>query len=155
MTEQASRASGQCHCGAIRYSMSTAVEHHALCHCTDCRRHSGAPMVGWGLVGNDAIEISGTAKIYASSEHGRRHFCGDCGTGLFYTNDAIFPGQIDVQIATLDDPDLIPAQAQIQTAERIEGLLARLLPTAPIPDTIMRPVPLNVQIVHANASELA
>ena len=25
MTEQAPRASGQCHCGAIRYSMPTAV----------------------------------------------------------------------------------------------------------------------------------
>ncbi len=86
---------------------------------------SFGPLVGWALVGNDEIEISGTAKIYASSEHGRRHFCGNCGTGLFYTNDAIFPGQIDVQSATLDDPDLIPAQAQIQTAERI-GWMERL-----------------------------
>ena len=91
MTDEAPRASGQCHCGEIRYSMSTAVQHHALCHCSDCRRHSGAPLVGWALVGNDEIEISGTAKIYASSEHGRRHFCGTCGTGLFYTNEAIFP----------------------------------------------------------------
>src|SRR3546814_1033580 len=53
------------------------------------------------------------------SQHGRRHFCADCGTGLFYTNEQAFPGQIDVQTATLDDPDLIPAQVQIQTAERI------------------------------------
>ncbi len=125
MTEKIRRASGQCHCGAIRYSMSTDVRHQALCHCRDCRRHAGAPMVGWGLVGLDEIEISGTAKIYASSEHGRRHFCGNCGTGLFFTNDVIFPGQIDVQIATLDDPDLIPVQAQIQIADRI-GWMATL-----------------------------
>lgn len=125
MTDTASAASGQCHCGAIRYTMPTAVAHHALCHCQDCRRHSGAPLVGWALVNQADIEIQGTARIYASSEHGRRHFCGDCGSGLFYTNDMIFPGQIDVQTATLDNPDLIPAQAQIQTAERIgwmEGL---------------------------------
>lgn len=113
------RASGRCHCGAIRYSMPTAVAHHALCHCGDCRRHSGAPMVGWALVRQEELDVSGTPKIYASSDMGRRHFCGDCGTGLFYTNEAIFPGQIDVQTATLDDPDLIPAQAHIQTAERI------------------------------------
>ena len=62
MTDQAPRASGQCHCGEIRYSMSTAVQHHALCHCSDCRRHSGAPLVGWALVGNDEIEISGTGS---------------------------------------------------------------------------------------------
>ena len=105
-----SRASGQCHCGAIRYSMPTAVEHHTLCHCSDCRRHAGAPMVGWALVDQADLEMSGTPKIYASSEHGRRHFCADCGTGLFYTNEAVFPGQIDVQTGTLDDPDLIPPQ---------------------------------------------
>jgi hypothetical protein len=99
--------------------MPTAVEHHALCHCSDCRRHAGAPMVGWALVAEADLELSGTPKIYASSEHGRRHFCGDCGTGLFYTNDQIFPGKIDVQSGTLDDPDLIPAGAQIQVDERI------------------------------------
>lgn len=125
MTDSSPRASGQCHCGAIRYSMPTAVEHHALCNCQDCRRHSGAPLVGWALVGRDELEVSGTPKIYASSELGRRHFCADCGTGLFYTNDAIFPGKIDVQSATLDNPDLIPPGAQIQTAERI-GWMERL-----------------------------
>ncbi len=119
MTDSPARASGQCHCGAIRYSMPTAVEHHALCHCRDCRRHAGAPMVGWALVDQADLEVTGTPKIYASSETGRRHFCADCGTGLFYTNEAVFPGRIDVQSATLDDPDLIPAGAQIQIAERI------------------------------------
>ena len=125
MTDSSPRASGQCHCGAIRYSMPTAVEHHALCNCQDCRRHSGAPLVGWALVGQDELDVSGTPKIYASSEHGRRHFCSDCGTGLFYTNESIFPGKIDVQSATLHDPDLIPPGAQIQTAERI-GWMERL-----------------------------
>ncbi len=125
MSDTSTRAAGQCHCGAIRYSMPVAVQHHALCHCKDCRRHAGAPMVGWALVGRDELELSGEPKVYASSEHGRRHFCGDCGTGLFYTNEAIFPGQIDVQSGTLDDPDLIPAGAQIQTAERI-GWMERL-----------------------------
>ena len=89
------------------------------CHCADCRRHSGAPMVAWGLVRNDQLKVDGETKEYASSEHGRRHFCPVCGTSLFYTNDAVFPGQIDVQTATLDDPDSIPPTAQIQTAERI------------------------------------
>ena len=119
MSDAPARAEGQCHCGAIRYSLPLDVEHHALCHCQDCRRHSGAPMVGWAMTRQADFQMTGEPKIYASSEHGRRHFCGACGTSLFYTNDAIFPGLIDVQSGTLDDPDLIPAQAQIQTAERI------------------------------------
>ena len=110
---------GQCHCGAVRYEMSAEAIQQALCHCSDCRRHSGAPMVAWGLVTKDQITIEGETTEYASSEHGRRHFCPACGTSLFYTSEQIFPGQIDVQIATLDDPDAIPPQVQIQVADRI------------------------------------
>lgn len=113
------QVSGGCHCGAIRYTMPTAVEHHTICHCTDCRRHAGAPAVSWAMAAADAMVIKGAPVVYASSEHARRHFCGVCGTGLFYTNDAIFAGKIDVQTATLDDPDAIPLQAQVQLADRI------------------------------------
>ena len=111
--------SGGCHCGAVRYEMTTEVAHHALCHCTDCRKASGAPATAWAMAAADQVTITGEPLTYASSEHGRRLFCGACGTGLFYTNDVVFPGMIDVQSATLDDPDAIPLQAQIQTAERI------------------------------------
>jgi hypothetical protein len=122
--------SGQCHCGAVRYDMPAETIHKALCHCSDCRRHAGAPMVAWGLVSRDQMKIEGETKEYASSENGRRHFCPQCGTALFYTNDVIFPGQVDVQIATLDDPDAITPDAQIQIADRI-GWMERLdqLPT--------------------------
>lgn len=111
---------GGCHCGAIRYEVEGEPRHSALCHCTDCRRHAGAPMVCWTLFDNDQFRITqGEATIYASSDHGRRHFCPACGTGLFYTNDQIFPGQTDVQAATLDAPEALPPTAQIQVAERI------------------------------------
>ena len=110
---------GQCHCGAVCYEMPEEAIHQALCHCKDCRRHSGAPMVAWGLVAKDQLKVEGETKEYASSEKGRRHFCPRCGTALFYTNDEVFPGQIDVQIATLDDPDAIVPNVQVQVAERI------------------------------------
>lgn len=116
---------GQCHCGAISYEMPEETAHCTLCHCTDCRRCAGAPAVAWGLVAEDAIRIEGDPRSYRSSEHGERLFCGTCGAGLFYRNAQIFPGMIDVQTATLDDPGAVPVQAQIQTAERIgwmEGL---------------------------------
>lgn len=110
---------GGCHCGAVRYEMPDETVHRALCHCADCRRHSGAPMVAWALVPQDGLNVTGETKVYASSEHGRRHFCPGCGTSLFYTNEAIFPGAIDVQTCTLDDPDAIAPMAQIQVADRI------------------------------------
>jgi hypothetical protein len=111
---------GGCHCGAIRYEVNGDMMVHALCHCVDCRRHSGAPMVGWAMYSLDAVKVvRGQPKIYHSSEHGRRHFCADCGTGLFYINENLMPDTIDVQSATYDDPNAVPAMMHIQIAERI------------------------------------
>jgi hypothetical protein len=63
----------------------------------------------------------GTPKVYVSSEHGRRHFC-SCGTGLFYTNSEMLPEIIDIQSATYDNPDSVPARALIQVADRIRWM---------------------------------
>ena len=114
---------GGCHCGAIRYEVEGEPIHAALCHCTDCRRQAGAPIVSWTLFSDENFRVTqGEATVYASSEHGRRHFCPACGTGLFYTNAQIFPGQTDVQSSTLDAPEALPPTAQIQVAERIDWM---------------------------------
>jgi len=118
-------AKGRCHCGAISYAISGEPVYHAICHCGDCRRATGAPAVSWALFPRDTVTISGAPKSYASSDKAQRHFCGACGTSLFYTNETVFPGMVDVQSATFDDPGALPLQVQVQTAERI-GLMEHL-----------------------------
>jgi len=116
---------GGCHCGAVRYAVEGEPMHggQALCHCSDCRRAAGAPMVGWAMYMEDALTVTqGEARKYASSEHGRRWFCGNCGTGLFYRNQQNLPGLVDIQAATLDTPEAVPAAAHIQTAERVSWM---------------------------------
>lgn len=111
---------GHCHCGVIRYEMRGEPIYSALCHCGDCRRHAGAPVVGWTAYPEGGLKVlQGTPKVYQSSEHGRRHFCPDCGTGLFYFNAVNLPGIADIQTATLDDPGTVAPQMHVQTAERI------------------------------------
>ena len=110
---------GSCHCGAIRYEVEGEPVYHALCHCTDCRRQTGAPVVSWALFRNDALMVTGAPQVYASSENARRHFCGNCGTSLFYTNEVIFPGLTDICSATLENPDALKLGIHVQTAERI------------------------------------
>lgn len=79
---------GGCHCGHVRYRVDGDPLTHVLCHCGDCRRHSGAPMVGWTMYRKEAaVILEGAPGVYASSQDGRRFFCPDCGTGLFYSND--------------------------------------------------------------------
>lgn len=112
-------AKGRCHCGEVSYAIAGEPIYHAMCHCTDCRRATGAPAVSWALFPQQAVTITGETKTYVSSEKGRRHFCPECGTSLFYTNEQVFAGLIDVQSATLDDPGALPIQVEVQTAERI------------------------------------
>lgn len=114
---------GGCHCGSIRYEIKGEAITHALCHCTDCQRHAGAPMVGWTMYPTSAVKVTkGSLKIYNSSKHVQRHFCSDCGTGLFFFNEKILPGIIDIQSATYDNPNLVPARIHIQVAERIKWM---------------------------------
>jgi hypothetical protein len=114
---------GGCHCGAVRYQVTGEPQHVALCHCGDCRRSAGAPMVSWAAFAEGEMTVTqGDTKTFNSSGTAMRSFCGDCGTGLFYRNEAFLPGIVDIQSATLDDPSSLPAGAHIQTAERIDWM---------------------------------
>ena len=114
---------GSCHCGAIRYELSGEPRMVALCHCSDCRRSAGAPAVAWAMYAEGALTVTrGAPKTINSSGTAMRAFCPECGSGLFYRNAAILPGMVDVQSATLDNPEALAPAIQIQTAERLEWM---------------------------------
>jgi hypothetical protein len=111
---------GGCLCGAVRYSVQGEPEHVALCHCSDCRKASGAPVTGWAAFAKDDFALkSGSPASYSSNGNAVRHFCRTCGSGLYYVNEAVLPGLVDIQVATLDDPDAMAPQVHIQVAERV------------------------------------
>ncbi len=114
---------GHCHCGTVRYEISGEPVYSALCHCGDCRRSAGAPVVGWTAFPEASFKIlQGKPKVYRSSDHGRRYFCPDCGSGLYYCNSVNLPGIVDIQTATLDDPTAIAPKIHVQAAERISWM---------------------------------
>src|SRR5688500_15320414 len=114
---------GGCRCGAIRYQVGVEAAHHALCHCRDCQLGSGAPMVAWSAYGSADFRMTkGEPVSFNGAGASFRQFCGTCGTPLFFLNEEYLPGVVSVQTVTLDDPDLAPPQAHIQTAERIKWM---------------------------------
>ncbi len=111
---------GRCLCEAIQYQITGTPKFVALCHCNNCRRSAGAPMVAWAMFPEAALTLTkGQPKTINSSGTAMRSFCADCGTGLFYRNAVNLPGIVDIQSATLDHPDAFPPTLHIQTAERI------------------------------------
>ena len=114
------KRSGGCQCGAVRYSVEGEPQHVALCHCSDCRKSAGAPMVTWAAFAEDDFTLEqGELTTFNSSGKAMRSFCPKCGTGIAYRNEEFLPGIVDIQSATLDDPGALPAGAHIQVAERI------------------------------------
>lgn len=111
---------GGCRCGAIRFAVDGEPVHHALCHCSDCRASSGAPMVAWFAVKEEQLRLlSGSPTEYEGTPGAKRQFCSTCGTGLFYRNTDALPGLVDVQSSTFDEAAELPPEAQIQCAERL------------------------------------
>ena len=111
---------GRCHCGTIQFDMPDKAAFSTICNCLDCQRQSGAPILAWAMVPTDLVAIEGEPKVYNSSQTGRRSFCGNCGAGLFFTNDALKRmGMVQVRIAALDDPQAIAPVMQVQMAEQI------------------------------------
>lgn len=110
-------ATGKCQCGAIRYEARGEPAHSAACWCADCRASAGATPVVWTLFKQADVTITGSPASYESSPGTTRQFCGNCGTGLFFYNETMFPGQVDIQAGTMDDPDAYPPQVSIQLAE--------------------------------------
>ncbi len=111
---------GGCHCGAVRYRVAGEPKHVALCHCSDCRKSAGAPMVSWAAFAEeDFAMLAGEVRTHNSSGQSIGSFCPVCGTGLWFRNQQFLPGIVDIQSATLDDPGALPPFGHIQTAERI------------------------------------
>ena len=123
------RVEGGCQCSAVRYVADGEPAHVALCHCRDCQKSAGAPVVAWAAFAEDALSVTGAPTTFNSSGAAMRSFCALCGTGLFYRNADMLPGIVDVQAATLDDPEALPPTAHIQTGERLGWMAqAHVLP---------------------------
>jgi hypothetical protein len=104
----------------VRYEVEGDAVYHALCHCAGCRASSGAPMVGWFCVTEEQLSrVEGELSQFEGTPGARRQFCPRCGTGLFYRNQSMLPGLVDIQSSTFDDPNAVVPAIQVQCAERL------------------------------------
>jgi hypothetical protein len=80
----ASRAGGYL-CSGVRYDAEGDPLWVAHCHCTSCRKASGAPIITWAGYKPNAIDWTEVDPKQSSSSEGvLRRFCSDCGTPLTY-----------------------------------------------------------------------
>jgi hypothetical protein len=119
MKAQALTMNGGCACGNVRYELRSAPFEAGYCHCSTCRRSSGAPVLAFATVPlDDLVIVRGQLRRRRSSSFGERWFCGDCGTQLAMHVDHQ-PDTIDFTIASLDTPAVTRPTFHIFFAERV------------------------------------
>jgi hypothetical protein len=111
---------GGCLCGALRFRADERPIDAGYCHCTLCRRSTGAPVLAWVSFPVAGFSYTkGRAAIYESSARGHREFCNRCGTQIcFRETDAA--KTVDLNVGCLDDPSAFPPQYHIYAKDRIE-----------------------------------
>ncbi|RYF58277.1 MAG: GFA family protein [Comamonadaceae bacterium] len=131
MKDASSVLEGGCQCGAVRYRVRGVPFHQTLCHCSVCRRISGAPAVAWFTVSLDDFQLlSGAMTRFRSSDAAARSFCGICGTQLTFKVDG--KPEIDITLCSLDDPQVHAPVDQTFSNARLPWMLgAHRLPAYP------------------------
>lgn len=127
MTDQPTLEGG-CLCGAVRYRIDGAPRVVSHCHCSLCRRVSGAGFVTWLTVRKDRVTLTGTPAWHASSAWARRGFCATCGGAVLAGSDH-YERHWDITAGSLDDPDAIRPDRHVFAADRVTWIeIADALP---------------------------
>jgi len=112
---------GGCLCKEIRYSVPMEAKVDAgYCHCRLCQQSTGAPVVAWLTVQKNQFQYTkGHPKVFASSEKGEREFCSNCGTQLIFRFISEESKEVDITLASLDNPSVVHPTYHIWTQSQI------------------------------------
>lgn len=111
---------GGCLCGAIRYKSTVAPVRAVICHCSMCRRHSGAPALAFVHFPLEAFSWLNEEPVrYRSSRFAERGFCPTCGSTITMY-EKILADRVQVTLGSLDQPERVNPDDHVWTQEQIE-----------------------------------
>jgi len=100
---------GGCLCGQVRVLATGKPYRVGLCHCLDCRKHTGSLFHASAIFPADAVTTEGETRDYRG-----RHFCPDCGSSVFGRSG----DEIEVSLGALDAPDQMAPTYELWTVRR-------------------------------------
>lgn len=113
------RIEGGCLCGAIRYRATARPVRGVICHCSTCRKHSGAPALAFAHFPAAAFAwLKAEPKWYRSSAFAERGFCAICGSTVAMREE-VLGDRVQVSVGSLDEPDKIKINDHVWTRERV------------------------------------
>ena len=103
---------GSCLCGGVRFEVTLPFRRANHCHCSRCRKHSGAGALTQGRVPREEFRLVSGGELLAvwrSPDGGMaKAFCSVCGSSLFGGTWPDGP-EVSVRFGALDgDPGIRP-----------------------------------------------
>jgi hypothetical protein len=104
--------SGGCLCGGVRFEVTQPFLRANWCHCSRCRKHSGAPALTQGRVPAEGFRLLAGEEllvVYRPEGGGMaKVFCRLCGSSLFGGTWPEGP-EVSIRLGSLDgDPGIRP-----------------------------------------------
>ena len=98
--------SGSCRCGGVSIEASGNANFKGYCHCDDCRRSNGAPVVSFVAFTCKQFDWK-TKQSLAEWRNGDfgRLFCKSCGSPVAYTDDH-YPEVVFFYIGFMTKPSI-------------------------------------------------
>jgi hypothetical protein len=96
---------GGCLCGGVRYEVTAPFLRANYCHCSRCRKHTGAAASTQGRVPREAFTLlagQDLIRVYRPDHGMAKAFCTACGSSLF---GGSWPDgrEVSIRLGTLDD----------------------------------------------------
>ncbi|MEE4202209.1 MAG: GFA family protein [Halieaceae bacterium] len=110
---------GSCLCGSVALTVQDQFVYAGYCHCSRCRKASGAAGVAIGGIPKKLFEITRGAEFLARhqrSEATDSYFCGRCGSTLY--GEKPLTGMVHVRYGVLDEQPTLAPQAHMHVASK-------------------------------------
>ena len=108
----ADQLSGGCLCGGVRYTVAGEVKFMARCHCSQCRKFSGAAYSQNIVVEREQLTIAqgeDLLRAYRCEDRKDMVFCSRCGSSVLVISEWPAGAIVRIRAGTLDgDPGVRP-----------------------------------------------
>lgn len=105
--------SGGCLCGAVRFECREEPYRVGICHCLDCRKHTGSLFSTLAVFPAHAVTVT-----CAVTEFQGRFFCPTCGSSVFGRSE----DEIELAVGSLDAPNQLRPSYELWTRRREDWL---------------------------------
>jgi len=113
---------GRCLCGAVSIIATGDPISTVNCHCTDCRRATGAAFATVLYFSSDTVEIFGALSSFVSasdrSTEVTRQFCENCGSQIL-TRPSAWPELLGIRAGCIDEVVRIVPQRNVFVSSKI------------------------------------